>query len=139
MLSQRTKNVLFNLTWLMALPMAVFCVMPTESYALEITIDVAPNILNLQSNSIVVTVHTNIDYGDVDASTVSLNDVAINGWKADDCGNFVAKFLADDIKGLPLAVDTYNNFTLKGQTSSGESFRGSQDILVIDNTPGGGR
>jgi hypothetical protein len=138
-LSQRTKSVLFNLTWLMAFPIAVLCLMPTESYALEITIDVAPNVLNLQSNGVVVTVHTNINYSDVNAPTVSLNDVAINSWKADDCGNFVAKFLSVDIKGLPLTVDAYNTFTLKGQTTSGESFQGSQDILVVNNTPQGGR
>ncbi len=137
MLSQRTKNVLFGLTWLMALPIAVFCVAPTECHALEITIDVAPNVLNLQSSGAVVTVHTNINYGDVDASTVSLNNVTISGWKADDCGNFVAKFLADDIKGLPLVVDAYNTFTLEGQTTSGESFRGTQDILVVNNRPAG--
>lgn len=137
MRSQRTKKVLFNLTWLMVLPIAVFCVAPTECHALEITIDVAPNVLNLQSNSAVVTVHTDIAYGDVDAPTVSLNGVTISGWKMDDCGNFVAKFTADDIKSLPLTVDVYNTFTLEGQTNSGEPFRGSQDILVVNNQPKG--
>ena len=58
------------------LSLAHFSVVPTECQAFEITIDVAPNVLNLQNNDQVVTVHTDIAYGVVQASTVYLNHVA---------------------------------------------------------------
>jgi hypothetical protein len=103
--------------------------------AFEITIDVAPNVLNLQNNGEVVTVHTDLDYGSVQASTVYMNDVAISSWKADLRGNFVAKFVMEEIKALPLVIDDYNTLVLVGTTTANEGFRGSQDILVVDNVP----
>ncbi len=99
-----------------------------------ITIDVAPNVLNLQNNAQVVTVHTDIAYGAVQASTVYLNEVEISSWKSDLRGNFVAKFNIDEIKDLPLVIGEYNTLTLAGTTTSGEAFSGSQDILVVSNT-----
>ena len=106
---------------------------PAPSAAFEITIDVAPNVLNIQSQGVVVTVHTDIPYSNVDVSTVYLNGVAINSWKADDRGNFVAKFLMDAIKTLDgLRIHDYNTLKLVGDTTSGVAFSGSQDIMVID-------
>jgi len=40
------------------------------SGAYEILIDISPNVLNLQSKGTVVTVHTNVDYNMVIASSV---------------------------------------------------------------------
>ena len=107
----------------------------TECSAFDIVIDVAPNVLNLQNNGQVVTVHTDISYGLVQASTVYLNNVAIDSWKSDLQGNFVAKFVMDEIKDLPLDIDEYNTLTLVGLTTNNETFSGSQDILVINNLP----
>ncbi|MDL1976866.1 MAG: hypothetical protein LWX52_01995 [Deltaproteobacteria bacterium] len=133
MSSENSKGILFSVIWLIMLSLASFSVAPTECHAFEITIDVAPNVLNLQNNGQVVTVHTNIAYGSVQASTVYMNNVAISSWKSDLCGNFVAKFVMNEIKDLPLVIDHYNTLTLVGITTSNESFWGSQDILVVDN------
>jgi len=88
----------------------------------------------------VVTIHTDFAYLQADASTVFLNGVEIQSWKADIQGNFVAKFNMDDIKDLPeLENDKYNTLTLKGQTKDGGSFTGSEDVLVINKVPKGNK
>jgi hypothetical protein len=113
--------------------LAVVFMAATHANAFDITIDVAPNVLNLQNNGQVVTVHTDIAYGLVQASTVYLNNIAINSWKSDLRGNFVAKFIMNEVKKLPLAIDAYNTLALVGMTTDGDAFAGSQDILVVDN------
>ena len=111
---------------------------PSPTTAFEITIDVAPNVLNLESQGVVVTVHTDIAYGDVDVSAVFLNGALISSWKADNRGNFVAKFLMDEIKTLDgLIIGDYNILTLVGATTGGVAFSGSQEIMVIDIVPKG--
>ena len=100
-----------------------------------ISIRVAPNVLNILSDGDVVTVHTNIGFSLVDASSVVLNGVPISWWKADNCGNFVAKFSMDDIKQLDWNLDQLNTVTLSGVTVGGESFSGSAEILVVMNEP----
>jgi len=116
----------------------IFMFFIPSTYAFEIGIDVSPNVINIQSQSTVVTVHTDIAYSLVLGATVSLNDVDIDWWKSDDRGNFVAKFDSDDIKKLAgLEIGGYNTLTLTGFTSDGEGFTGTQDIMVIDNIPAG--
>lgn len=115
-----------------ALALATF-VIPSTCSAEEIAIDVAPNILNIQSDGKVVTVHTDVAYSAVDVSTVYLNGVAISSWKADNRGNFVAKFLMDEIKTLDgLIIGDYNLLKIVGQRTSDETFWGEQEIMVID-------
>jgi len=109
-------------------------VAPAES-VIDVVIDVSPNVLDLGSQGQVVTVHTDLAYGAVDPATVRLNGVEISSWKADDRGEFVAKFLMSDIKDLPLRIGDYNRLVLEGSTFSRQAFLGSQDILVVDNTP----
>jgi hypothetical protein len=75
----------------------------------------------------------------VEGSTVTLNDIVIHHWKSDDRGNFVAKFLMEEIKGLPLNIGQMNTLTLTGVTKDGTTFTGSQDIKVINNIPAGKR
>lgn len=102
-----------------------------------IDIQVSPHVLNLQHQGEVVTIHTDISYGSVLGSTVTLNGIEINSWKADDQGNFVAKFLMSAIKNLPLNIGSYNTLTLLGEKVSGGTFTGSEDILVVNNVPTG--
>ncbi len=108
-----------------------------------IIIDVSPNVLNLQSEGKVVTVHTDIAYGAVDVYTVYLNGVKISSWKADDRGFFVAKFAIGEIKDLYQDDDkecpVLSTLTLYGFDTQGETFEGSQKIMVIDNVPAGGK
>ncbi len=111
---------------------------PSTTLAFDIQIDVAPNVLNIQSESVVVTVHTDIAYNVVVGSTVFLNGVEINHWKSDARGNFVAKFLSDEIKSLDgLIIDDYNTLVLTGYDIYGDAFIGEQDIQVIDVIPQG--
>ena len=111
---------------------------PSTSLAFDIQIDVAPNVLNIQSESVVVTVHTDIAYSVVVGSTVFLSGVAIDHWKSDARGNFVAKFLSDEIKKKDgLIIDDYNTLVLTGYDIYGEAFIGEQDIQVIDVIPQG--
>ena len=105
--------------------------------AFEIEIDVAPATLNLQNQGQCVTVHTDIAFGEVDVHSVFINGIAIDSWKADNQGNFVAKFLINEIKNLPLNIGDYNTLTLIGNTVYNEAFSGSQDIMVINVIPKG--
>lgn len=107
-------------------------------YAFDIEIDVSPNVLNIQSKSVIVTVHTDIAYSAVAGSSVFLNDVEIDWWKVDNRCNFVAKFDSDEVKTLNgLITGDYNTLVLTGYTTSGEAFIGEQEIMVVDNLPKG--
>lgn len=135
MITRVGKLACLSVVWCMALSLILIQV-PTLCFGEEITIDVAPNVLNLQSEGQVVTVHTDIYYGVVDVYTVYLNGVAISSWKADNRGNFVAKFLMEAIKTLDgLEIDDYNTLILGGVTKDGDAFSGEQDIKVIDIEP----
>jgi len=114
---------------------------PTECHGFDIDIDVAPNTLNIQSQGQVVTVHTNIVYNSVVGATVELSGIAISWWKADNQGNFVAKFVMSEVKALAdsgdLDVPGENELTLVGYTTEGVEFTGLQEITVIDVEPAG--
>lgn len=100
-----------------------------------IDIQVSPNVLNLQNNGQVVTVHTDIAYSLVVGQTVTMNGIAISSWKADLQGNFVAKFLMSEIVGLPLNIGEYNDLTLTGTKTDGTTFTGTDQVLVINVIP----
>jgi hypothetical protein len=139
MILRKAKTFCLPVLCCMALALVLFQV-PAKCYGDEITIviDVAPNVLNIQSESAVVTVHTDIAYLAVAGAGVFLNDVAIDWWKSDAQGNFVAKFLSDEIKTLDgLIEDEYNTLTLTGYTAGGDTFIGEQPIMVINNDPVG--
>ena len=111
---------------------------PASAYSFDSTIRIAPNVLNIQSKGSVVTVHTDISYYAVDVYTVYLNGIAISSWKADNRGNFVAKFTMDEVKTLDgLIIGEYNTLQVVGLTLDGEPFVGELDILVIDVVPAG--
>ena len=137
MVSRKMKKLCLPVLCCMALAL-VFFQAPAKCYGFDIEIDVSPNVLNIQSQSTIVTVHTDIAYNIVAGASVFLNGVAIDWWKSDDRGNFVAKFVSDEIKILDgLIIGDYNTLTLTGFTSGEEAFIGSQDIMVIDNEPDG--
>lgn len=133
MLSVSIKKMTAAVTFLLVLFM-----LPLSSFGqINVEIQVAPNVLNLQNRGSVVTIHTDIAYSAVLASSVLLNGVEIDSWKADAQGYFVAKFVMSAIKNLPLNIGEYNTLTLDGQKTDGELFTGSQDILVVNNVPSG--
>jgi hypothetical protein len=113
--------------------------LPLFTFSQEvIDIQVSPSTLNLQNNGQVVTVHTEISYSLVVAETVTLNGIEIDHWKADDQGNFVAKFEMSAIVGLPLNIGEYNDLTLSGTRSDGTAFTGTDPVMVINVIPQGG-
>jgi hypothetical protein len=137
MIAKIAKPARLSALWGLCFTLLLFHA-PTTCYANEITIDVAPNTLNLQSDGKVVTVHTDIAYSAVDVTSVYINGIAIASWKADNRGNFVAKFSMDDVKHLDgLIIDDYNTLQLVGLNTDGEPFWGEQDIMVIDVIPSG--
>jgi hypothetical protein len=134
---KKSKPIYLSVLCLMTLALAVLQ-MPAQCHALDIAIDVSPNVLNIQSQSTIVTVHTDIDYNLVVGASVLLNGVAIDWWKSDDRGNFVAKFVSDEVKTLDgLIMGDYNTLVLIGETIDGVAFEGTQDIMVINNVPAG--
>jgi hypothetical protein len=112
---------------------------PTTSYAFDITIQVSPSTLNIQSMGEVVTIHTSIAFSSVVGGSVTLNGIAINWWKADNQGNFVAKFLMSEVKALAdsLTLPGEYDLTLTGWTNDGAKFTGTQKITIINVTPSG--
>jgi hypothetical protein len=102
---------------------------------IQIEIQVSPNVLNLLNQGEVVTIHTDIAYGLVVGSSVTLNGLEISHWKADDQGNFVAKFQMPAVKELPLNIGGYNTLKLSGTTINGDTFTGSDVIKVVLNVP----
>ena len=136
MSQKTTRSVILSLALLLALSAGALPAAAADPEGFQITIDVAPNILNLSNQGTVVTVHTDIGYSAVAGSTVYLNGVPIYFWKSDSRGYFVAKFVMNEVKDLPLVIDGYNTLTMVGTTKAGEAFWGTQDILVIDRGPG---
>ena len=137
---RKAKTLCLPVLFCMALALVFFQV-PAKCYAFDIGIEVAPNTLNIQSQSQVVTVHTTIKYFSVDHDGVYLNGILINSWKADNLGYFVAKFVMDEVKALAdsgdLTVPGENELTLVGYTTGGTEFTGFQKITVIDIEPAG--
>lgn len=130
---KKSQKALFT-----GLAVILFFFVAAQAHAYSIFIDVAPNVLNIQSQSTIVTVHTDIAYSAVDGATVTLNGIPIHYWKSDDRGNFVAKFLSDEVKTLDgLIIGDYNELVLYGYDNDGEAFVGSQEIMVINNIPAG--
>jgi hypothetical protein len=124
---------------LLIVVMMIGMLIPAISFCQEeIEIQVSPSILNLQSNGVVVTIHTDIPFSQVSAQTVSMNGLEIDSWKSDNQGFFVAKFDMDEVKELEgLEIGEYNTLTLNGLKVSGDTFTGSEDVLVINNIPKG--
>ena len=137
---RKAKTLCLAVLCCMALSL-VFFQAPAKCYGFEIGIDVAPNTLNIQSQSQVVTVHTTIKYIAVDHDNVYLNGIEISSWKADNRGYFVAKFVMSEVKALAdsgdLTVPGENELTLVGYTTDGMEFTGAQTITVIDIEPAG--
>jgi hypothetical protein len=123
----------------------VTVLVPASSYGFDILIEVAPSTLNIRNLGEVVTIHTNIAYDSVKGDTVSVvlgdenNEIGISWWKADNQGEFVAKFEMSEVQE---AVETILGgkpgeitITLTGETTDEEAttFTGEQTITVINS------
>lgn len=107
---------------------------PTTTQSMEITVDVAPLIINIGGKSATFVVHTNLPYSLVDTSTVVLNGEPIYNWKVDSLGYFDAIILTEDIEPL-LEIGAKNLFLLEGKTRTEpqDLFWGAEEVLVIDH------
>ena len=124
------KSLSFSVILVSALVLSVFAV--PALYAdniITISIDISPSTLNTAYQGQVVTVHTDISYEIVAGATVKLNDIDIAWWKADDRGNFVAKFNAQDVIGI--VEPGMATLTLTGDTIGGTFFSGTSTFKVI--------
>ncbi|MBA3016500.1 MAG: hypothetical protein KKD63_04225 [Proteobacteria bacterium] len=108
-------------------------VSPTTSHSLEVTVDVAPLIINVGGKSATFVVHTNLPYTLVDPATVVLNGEPIYQWKMDSLGYFDAIILREAIEPS-LEIGIKNLFVLEGKTRTEppELFWGAEEVLVID-------
>jgi hypothetical protein len=107
-----------------------------STQAFDTLIQISPNVLNIGSSGEVVTVHTDLPYAQVVVYSVFLNGVPIASWKADDQGNFVAKFDIQAIKTLNgLVIGGDNQMILTGATTSGDSFVGIDWVRVVNVIP----
>jgi len=123
-----------------------FCQAPRQCYGLdgiEIGIDLAQSLINLQSTISVITFHTTIRYNNVACETVILTantaSVPVYYCSSDSRGYLKAHFLMQDIKAIRdyLEIGIDNLFVLEGETKDGISFYGLQSILVGDIKPYG--
>lgn len=122
----------------MAIILTLSLILMPQCFGFEIQIEIAPATLNLQSQGTVVTVHTDIAYGAVDVSSIYINGILIHSWKADNQGNFVAKFTMEEVKTLDgLIIGDYNTLKMVGLTKDNVSFWGQAEILVVNNIPKG--
>ena len=137
MTSKNAPSLRRHTFWALGLAIVMLAA-PTVCSAEEITIEIAPATLNLQSNGKVVTVHTDVAFGDIDVASVYLAGVAIDSWKVDDRGYFVAKFLIDDVKTLDgLKINDLNTLKFVALTIYNEEVWGAADVMVIDIGTGG--
>jgi len=130
------RPMLNAVTWTLGLVLT-FALLPAEASACDVNIRIAPETLNLGSSGAVVTVHTDVPYGDVQVSSVYLGDKLISSWKADSRGYFVAKFLMEDIKAIDgLVLNDYNTLLFSAVLNWGVPVCGEADVMVIDPGPG---
>ena len=101
-----------------------------QAFSVEtVEIQVAPQTMLLSSvQSGEVTVHVDIAYSVVVESTIFMNGIAVSWTKADDCGNLVAKFDEEAVKGVLEVPST--TLTLSGTTTAGVDFAGSDTVKV---------
>lgn len=93
-----------------------------------ISITVSPKTMVIGSETVWVTVHTNIALSRVDCSTLTLNGITVAWTKADAKGNLVAKFHYDEVEKIVSPPQTM--LTLKGVTKDGTPFEGSDTVAV---------
>lgn len=138
MRAKSRTSLWFLSLFFLALPFFVLQA-PGKCHAFEAMIDVSPDVLNLQMQGQVVTIHSDVAFDAVDVSTVYMNGVPVATWKEEEQGYFVARFLIRDIRNLPLFINELNEFKLVGLTFQNDAFWAVQYVKVINVLPGGGR
>jgi len=136
-----TKNRLVLVTWIATIALSVFFT-PGKSQAYDISINISPNIINLESSDHTFGIHTSIPYSDVNIEEVVLicpddSELYPTVCYADSLGNLVAKFNTSDLEtDCDLVIDDYNTLVLEGETKiDPEFFSGAGEVLIIESQP----
>lgn len=140
----------FGLPVFLCIALSVVCFQaPTQCYGddeINIGIDLAQSIINLQSCIQIITFHTSIALNEVNCATVTLTadteqpvSMPIYLCRSDSHGRFLAEILMEKIKDIrdTLEIGEENLFVLEGETKDGTPFYGSQLLLVEDIKPKG--
>jgi hypothetical protein len=101
----------------------------TTADDITIGIQVSPSTINLDQKGEWVTVHADIPLGLVEAG-LTLNGVEVWYTKDDARGDLVAKFLIGDV--LEIVATPNATLTLRGTTTNGDAFSGTDTVPVID-------
>jgi hypothetical protein len=91
-------------------------------------ITVSPSTIVLSSPDTTVSVHSNIPYGIVDKSSLTLNGIEPSGTKVDNLGCLVVKFDKADIKQI--VTPGKATLTLSGLLTDGTAFEASDTVTV---------
>ena len=94
---------------------------------------VSPQTIVEGSDTVWLTVHTDIALSAVDTKTVAVNGIPVAFTKSDNHGNLVAKFAFDDVLGIVSPPSA--TLTLTGTTKAGGAFAGSDTVRVIGGGP----
>ena len=95
----------------------------------DFNIMISPRTLVLSSPSDVITVHSNIPYGVVIATSVAVNGVDVPFTKSDSCGDLVAKIGVDDLAEF-LQPNQVITLTLSGMLIDETTFAVDETISV---------
>ena len=135
------KICLLSLVGILTMALSGFFT-PGKSQAFDISVNISPNIINLESSDHAFGIHTSMPYSDVNISAVVLvcpNDYALYPivCYADSLGNLVAKFSTSDLEAdCDLVMDDYNTLVLEGETKiDPEFFSGAGEVLIIESQP----
>ena len=101
------------------------CETPDDSF----NIMISPKTIVLSSPCDTITVHSNIPYGAVDATSVAINGVDVPFTKADDCGDLVAKIGVEALAEF-LEPGEVIALTLSGELKDGTGFAVAETITV---------
>jgi hypothetical protein len=123
---------LFYLTLCLSVMTLVLFTIPAlcELESIPVGIVISPSTLNVASQGTWVTVHADIAYSLVAGATVTLNGIGVQATFADNCGDLVAKFAIDDIKGIVQPGSAV--LTLSGFTRDGTPFSGTDMVRVVN-------
>ena len=97
----------------------------------EFNIMISPSTLVLSSPCDVITIHSNISYRTVVATSVAVNGVDVPFTKADSCGDLVAKIGVDDLADF-LEPDEVITLTLSGLLTDDSEFAVDGTLRVRD-------
>lgn len=95
---------------------------------MTLDIDIAPKMINMESQGWTFTVHGEILLSKVDRTSIEMNGLYPTEVFADDCGELVAKFDLDAVKRIVYPPETTLTFT--GVTVDGVPFVGTAIVRV---------